>query len=493
MSAGFAEFGGTIGALGVALMVLRPGRRERIAGLGAWAIGSGMLVLYLAPAGHHRAYAAAAVVGAIVAALLAWVYVRRPWLLAVSVLLCAPARIPVSVGHTTANLLLPLYLVVASAALALAWQAFDEQSVELIHGEPVLLPATPEGPPLGALSTPLAAFIAWTGISYLWTVDPRQGAIYLLFFVLPFGLLAVALTRLRWHLRWNIRLAALIGLMAAIFGAIGLWQYATRNVFWNPKVIVDNAYAPSSWFYRVNSVFYDPSIYGRFLVVALTVTVVVTLFTRNRTALIGASATGIIFAGLVPSFSQSSFVALAVVLVALLVVVWGRRAVTPLVAIALVLALGSLAVPAVRHKVLGTHGLSHATGGRSKLVSNGLKVAFDRPIFGAGTGGFRRAYAEVTHLKGKEPKAAASHDTPVTIAAEGGIPLLAIFAWVLVTVFGLAFRGTEVVTAVGRVRLVYGLALLAMVTHSLFYDSLFEDPIFWSLFALVPVAFKERA
>ena len=71
--------------------------------------------------------------------------------------------------------------------------------------------------------------------------------------------------------------------------------------------------------------------------------------------------------------------------------------------------------------------------------------------------------------------------------------LLAIFAWVLVTVFGLAFRGTEVVTAVGRVRLVYGLALLAMVTHSLFYDSLFEDPIFWSLFALVPVAFKERA
>ena len=77
MSAGFAEFGGTIGALGVALMVLRPGRRERIAGLGAWAIGSGMLVLYLAPAGHHRAYAAAAVVGAIVAALLAWVYVRQ--------------------------------------------------------------------------------------------------------------------------------------------------------------------------------------------------------------------------------------------------------------------------------------------------------------------------------------------------------------------------------------------------------------------------------
>ena len=31
-------------------------------------------------------------------------------------------------------------------------------------------------------------------------------------------------------------------------------------------MIVGNAYAP---FYRVNSVFYDPSVYGRFLVVAM--------------------------------------------------------------------------------------------------------------------------------------------------------------------------------------------------------------------------------
>jgi MFS family permease len=43
-------------------------------------------------------------------------------------------------------------------------------------------------------------------------------------------------------------------------------------------VIVDNAYAPSSWFYRVNSVFYDPSIYGRFLVVAIVVGLALVLF-----------------------------------------------------------------------------------------------------------------------------------------------------------------------------------------------------------------------
>ena len=58
-----------------------------------------------------------------------------------------------------------------------------------------------------------------------------------------------------------------------------MYQYATRDVFWNPKVIVGNAYAP---FYRVNSVFYDPSVYGRFLVVAMLAALVLALYDRDR-------------------------------------------------------------------------------------------------------------------------------------------------------------------------------------------------------------------
>ena len=92
--------GGAVGALGLALLILGRGRTVRIAGLVAWAAGCAALAVWLAPAGHHRAYAAAAVVGAVAAGLLAWVFVRVPWLLAVAVLACAPARIPVSIGHT---------------------------------------------------------------------------------------------------------------------------------------------------------------------------------------------------------------------------------------------------------------------------------------------------------------------------------------------------------------------------------------------------------
>ena len=146
---------------------------------------------------------------------------RIPWLLALATLACAPARIPVHVGSTQANLLLPLYGVVAVAAIALAWELFGdgERSREL-----------------GPLANPLALFVAWEGLTFLWTKDVRQGAIELLFFVLPFGLLAVVLARLQWSRAWVLTLYVQLAVMALVFAVIGIVQYETRNIFWNPKV-----------------------------------------------------------------------------------------------------------------------------------------------------------------------------------------------------------------------------------------------------------------
>ena len=120
MIAELARAGGAVGALGLALLVVGRGPWWRLGGLAAWALGCGALALWLAPSGHHRAYAAAGVVGVVAAVLLALLFLRVPWLVAVAVLACAPARIPVSIGSTKANLLLPMYLVVVAAALALA-------------------------------------------------------------------------------------------------------------------------------------------------------------------------------------------------------------------------------------------------------------------------------------------------------------------------------------------------------------------------------------
>src|SRR5262249_26473709 len=332
-----------------------------------WAVGCGALAVWLAPSGHHRLFAAAAVVGVVAAVVLALLFLRVPWTLAVAILACAPARIPVTVGSTKANLLLPMYVVVAAAALALAWRLFWEDG---------------RGCELGLLAWPMALLVGWTGITLTWSLDRKQGAIYLLFFVLPFGLLAVALSRLPWRPGWVTVLYVQLASMAAVFAVIGIWQYRTRNIYWNPKVEVDNAYAPVSWFYRINSVFYDPSIYGRFLVVAILASLVLVLYGRRAAAWTALVVAVVTWIGLVPSFSQSSFVALAAGIVAALVVLWRKRAILPLAIAAAVLALVTIGVPQARHRVLGKAGLSPASSGRSTLLSNGVKLVAHHPVFG---------------------------------------------------------------------------------------------------------------
>jgi putative inorganic carbon (HCO3(-)) transporter len=477
MSSTFAQVGGVVGALGLASLLLGDRRELRVGGLAAWAVGCGALTVYLAPHGHHRLLAAAALVGLMLAVAGTWIVLRVPWLLALATLACVPARIPVHVGSTQANLLLPLYGVVVVAALALAWQLAGNEDTRTRE--------------LGPVAWPLGLFVGWEGLTFLWTKDVRQGAIELLFFVLPFGLLAVALARLPWHRFWVLTLYVQYALMAVVFAAIGVVQYETRQIFWNPKVRVDNAYAPSGWFYRVNSVFYDPSIYGRFLVVGILASLVLVLRRRGDPlwAVAAALTIVIMWAGLLPSFSQSSFVALMAGVTLCAVLVWRRHSLFLIAAMIFALVVAGLASPQIRHRLTGktSSSLSNVTSGRSTLATRGVKLALHHPVLGVGVGGFKRAYADLAHLRGKEPKAAASHTTPISVAAETGLPGLALFLALVIASLGTAFRrlrdGFD-----ANARLVFGLALTAIFVHSVFYNALFEDPTFWGLLGLIAVA-----
>jgi hypothetical protein len=476
VTAELARAGGLVGCAGLAVLLVAPTRLLRLTGLAAWGMGAILLAVYLLPEGHRPLLAAAAAVGLALAAAGAWILRAWPPLLAFAALACFPARIPVSVGSTDANLLVPLYGVVAAAALALAW--------ELVRGDG-------RARELGRLAWPLAAFVAWTGLSVLWVDDLRQGAISLLFYYLPFGLLALAVARLPWERRWLTWLYAQLALMAVAFAAIGAYQWETRDIFWNPKVEVGNAYAP---FYRVNSVFWDPSIYGRFLVVAILASLVLALSTRAaRQAVVLAALVAATWIGLLVSFSQSSFVALLVGVLAAAAFAWQWRVLAAAGLAAVVLVSVGFAAPNVRHNVFG-HSFNRVTSDRYSLVTNGLHIAADHPVGGVGIGGFRRAYAERKHLKGADPKKAASHDTPVTVVAETGVPGLALFCWLLAASLLLALRRVGG-GFVGRVRLVVGLALGTIAVHSLFYNAFFEDPMAWSLFGLVAlpaVALREE-
>ena len=465
-----AQIAGPMGAAGLALLLVAGRRDLRIVGLAAWGAGLAGLALYLLPDLRRNVLVAAAVAGLVFAAGAAWLLQRYPYLLAFLTLACIPVRLPVDIGTERANLLLPLYAVVAGLALSLGWR---------------LLAGDPRVRELGPVAWPLAAFVLWLGVSLTWTLDVKKGAIFLGAFVLPFGLLAIGFARLPWRGRWLTWLWGALVATALAYAVVGAYQWATRDVFWNPNVIVGNAYAP---FFRVNSVFWDPSIYGRYLAVAILVTLAGILLggVRGRRSLVLYAVVVATWCGLWISFSQSSFVALAVGVVVAAAVTWGRRAVLALLALALLAAVVSLAVPQVRSEVTGKsrRGINKVTSGRANLVSQGIRIAADHPVVGVGVGGFRRAYAERTGVTGDDPKRVASHTTPITVAAEGGVIALALFAWLLVA----AFKATLLGLGRGftsRTSLAVGIALVALAVHSLFYAAFVEDPMTWALLGLI--------
>ena len=262
-------------------------------------------------------------------------------------------------------------------------------------------------------------------------------------------------------------------------------------MFWNPKLRVDNAYAP---FFRVNSVFWDPSIYGRYLVVAILATLALVLLgVRDRLLAAGIVAIVAIWVGLLFSFSQSSFAALIAGTLAAAAVIWRWRAAAALAALAVVLVSVGFATPQVRNQLLqeSRAGLNSVTSDRAGLVGNGLRIAVDHPVLGVGTGSFKRAYAEKTGLKGEEPKKAASHSTPVTVVAETGVLGLVLLCWLGFVALATAVRSRGRSDA-GRAALVAALTLGAIAVHSLFYNALFEDPTMWALLGLIALVSTYR-
>jgi O-antigen ligase len=253
-------------------------------------------------------------------------------------------------------------------------------------------------------------------------------------------------------------------------------------------VRVFNAYAP---FFRVNSVFWDPSVYGRYLTVAILASLAGILLGGVRGWRVAGLYAVVVatWFGLLISFSQSSFVALAAGIAVAVAVAWGRRATSALVALGLVTAAVLVAVPQIRDELVGKSrsGVNRITSGRANLVGQGIRIALDHPIGGVGAGGFSREYARRLGIPGRDPKRVASHTTPVTVAAEEGIVGLGLFAWLLgaalfASLYGLGRGFTS------RVSLAVGVVLVAIAVHGLFYAAFFEDPMTWALLGLVGLA-----
>jgi hypothetical protein len=468
-----AQLACVVGCVGLAALLVVTDPMARLASLVAWAAALGVLGIYLLPDVSRTRLAAAAIAGLVAAVGLAVLLRKKPYALAFATLACIPLRIPVDIGRDEVNLLLPLYAVIGGLALSLAWSLLhrDRRSREL-----------------GPVAWPLAAFVVWTGFTVLWTDDVRRASIFLGAFVLPFGLLAIGFARLPWRGRWLTWLWGGLVATALAYAAVGGYQWVTRDVFWNPSVKVFNAYAP---FFRVNSVFWDPSVYGRYLTVAILASLAGIVLGGVRGWRIAGLYAVVIatWFGLLISFSQSSFVALASGIVVAVAVAWGRRATLALVGLAAVTLVVLFAVPQLRDELVGKSrsGVNRVTSGRANLVGQGIRIAIGHPIGGVGAGGFSREYARRLGIPGRDPKRVASHTTPVTVAAEEGIVGLALLAWLVAAALLATLRGLGR-GFTSRVSLATGIAFLAIGVHSLFYADFFEDPMTWALLGLVGLA-----
>ena len=407
--------------------------------------------------------AGATLAGAVAVALLAVLFHRRPQLLPVAAVAALPFRVPISAGGSTANLLVPLYLVVAAGALAYL--------VPRLTGD-----ARPEARRPGALEWVLASYLSLYAVQASYSADFGRALENVVFFYLPFALLFVLLVRVEWTSRLvRACLAVLVGL-AVILTGIGFVEYATRHLLLNPKVIASNQLES---YFRVNSLFFDPNIYGRFLAtVMLLLTAWLLWARRSREVGAGALVLAILWAGLVLTFSQSSFVSLLVGLAVLGGLRWSPRgaAALGLAAVVAATALVAIAPGAVKINLSSSSSADKATSGRYDLIKGGVDLFAARPVAGWGSGGFPRDYRRRQKVSA-ERATSASHTIPVTVAAEQGVLGLAAYLALLVLAFARLFRGARRSVA----RAAVAAAFTAIVAHTMMYASFLEDPLTWTL------------
>ena len=179
-----------------------------------------------------------------------------------------------------------------------------------------------------------------------------------------------------------------------MFAAVGFYEYATGHLLLsNAKVQEANDLKP---YFRVNSLFFDPNIYGRFLALTMVALAATLLWSRRRqTVAAGRGRAGACCGrgSCCRSRSRASRRCSAA---------WpcwrrcaggrGRCWAVAAAAAAAAVALVLLAPGALEIDTRSENALDKATSGRFDLVRGALSMARDRPVWGFGSGSFAERY-----------------------------------------------------------------------------------------------------
>jgi putative inorganic carbon (hco3(-)) transporter len=403
---------------------------------------------------------------------------RWPILVPLLVVATLPFRVRLHVaGGEAVNLLVPLYAVIGAGVLATV--------VATVRGE-TRLRRLPQ-----PIVLALVLVICLYALQTIYSDDVAFAARNVGFFLIPFAVLFSLLAEATWDRRL-LKLAFLVLVaQGLILAGIGIGQFATEHIFWNGKLEASNDF---HFYFRVNSLFWDPNIYGRYLMVGIVLASAALLWASGRrVALALTGALAVTFAGLVFAFSQTSFIALFVGLAVLVGLRWSVRS----AAIATPIAVGAIVLGVLFLGGGSGESTRTVTEGHSSLVSGGVKLARHRPLFGYGSASFSREFARAEHVRPGDTTI--SHTEPVTVAAEQGavgvlgyLVLLAAALWTVLSGMrsiapglGARFRslaaGDRVELTPARIGI--AAAFAALLVHTIGYAAYLTDPLTWALLA----------
>lgn len=426
----------------------------------------------------HRHPAEAVVAAAVALAVLAaaaYVIHRMPWVVAPLTALTVPFRIPITTGSgataTTNNLLVPLYVVIAASALAwlvpVLWRAHTDK-------RNLRPPREPRPAPL-LFEKLLAAFIVLYAAEALYSTDFVKALQNEVFFYIPFAILLARLRDLEWSRKLLVQCLAVTVVLAIAFSLIGFVEEATKHLWLSPKLIASNQLHE---YFTVNSVFFDPDIFGRYLALVMLLLATVLLYhPRPRIQLGTVAILAILWGSLVFTLSRSSLVALALGLAVLAAFRWRVR-LRPVLYLGAAAAVVAAVVVGVGHSKLGLGNLNNASSGRANLISGGVHLLGHRPLYGYGSGSFSTEYRR--HFRPPPGVVSDSHNIAVTIAAEQGVIGELVYLALVIAAIVALLRGAR---ADPR-RVAIGAAFLALLLHTMLYADFLEDPVTWALLAI---------
>lgn len=490
MSASVAEvIGALIACAGCGASLLLRDPRARYAAMGVGLVAAVALIagdvwdqsrfedLRSTPA----ALVLAAFLGATALGATAATFARAPAAFAIAAFAVLPLRVPIQVGGETNFLLLPLYGVIAGGWLRGVWLTWHGRGDELRQAGS---PSSTEPATVTWLCLALATSLTVYALGIAWSEDPTNALRNVAFFLAPFAALMALLRDIRWHRHLLGQVAGAVVLVGLAFGAIALYQHASRELILNKDLKDANQL---HLYFRANSLFRDPNVLGRYLVFAIIAAGAWVGWTPSpRHAVAGAAAAAILLAALFVTYSQTSFAALAVGLGALAWFRLGRRGLSAalgmgIASVALFLAIGG---PPTSDINAPDRDFAEATSGRTSLVSGGVKLFRAEPLVGQGSGSFAINYRK----RIETVKRPVSHTEPVTVAAEEGvlglIPYVAMLALIGVTMLASWPSGNAARAAIAA-------CLAALFVHSLGYAGFSIDPALWALLA-VGLALREQ-